>query len=157
MTVATTASRRPQSHLEDDRIRRTREVPYLRLVVSPDETILDPAHPIHPSIDHANQQRSHPVRRHPVRLTRRGRTVLWLILLGLAITAIALLAPPINADTPSGPPRTVTVHSGDTMWSIAENNLPALAPGVAVERIRVLNHLADDQIFAGEQLLIPPS
>jgi len=92
---------------------------------------------------------------HPVRLTRRGRAVLWLLLLGVAITVAALLAPASQAAGPVARPRAVTVHAGDTMWSIATKALPHQAPAAAVERIRVLNHLPDDQVFVGEQILVP--
>jgi hypothetical protein len=90
-----------------------------------------------------------------IRLTRRGRAVLWLLVAGLAIAALVLLAPASRAASPSGPPRTATVHQGDTMWSIATAMLPHDSPNVAIERIRVLNHLSDDEVYVGEQLLIP--
>jgi hypothetical protein len=93
--------------------------------------------------------------RHPVRLTRRGRIVLWLLLLGAAVTVAALLGPASQAASSPGPTRSVTVHRGDTMWSIATTMLPHESPGVAAERIRALNHLSDDELYAGEQLLIP--
>jgi predicted Zn-dependent protease len=95
--------------------------------------------------------------RRPIRLTRRGRAVLWLLLLGAAITALAFLAPASQAASPSGPPRSVTVHSGDTMWSIATTMLPKDSPNAAMNRIRVLNHLQDNEVFVGERLLIPAS
>jgi LysM domain-containing protein len=134
---------------------RPSDVPYLRLVSSSgvepfiptQRRPVDAPRPAPASRDHDGHR--------PVRLTRRGRTVLWLLLLGCAIVAMALLAPASQAAAPSGPPRAITVHSGDTMWSIASAMLPQDAPNVAAERIRVLNHLPDDEVYVGEQLLIP--
>ena len=148
--------------------RRASEVPYLRLVPAPaeaEEQLVDEQlNDVPPdAVTHIPVQRG-PGRRgpalrardsHPVRLTRRGRAVLWLLLLAVAITVAALLAPASQAAGPAAPPRAVTVHAGDTMWSIATKALPHQAPGAAVERIRVLNHLPDDQVFVGEQILVP--
>jgi LysM repeat protein len=138
---------------------RPSAVPYLRLVNSSDVRPVIPAQrrPADaPPADAgpASVGRSHDSHR-SVRLTRRGRAVLWLLLVGCAIVAMVLLAPASQAASPSGPPRAVTVHSGDTMWSIATAMLPQEAPGVAAERIRAFNHLADDEVYVGEQLLIP--
>ena len=148
--------------------RRASDVPYLRLVPAPaeaegrlvDEQLID----IPPDAAVRIPAQRWPAQRwpaqrardsHPVRLTRRGRAVLWLLLLAVAITIAALLAPASQAAGPAAQPRAVTVHAGDTMWSIATRALPHQAPGVAVEQIRVLNHLPDDQVFVGEQILVP--
>jgi LysM repeat protein len=90
-------------------------------------------------------------------LTRRGRIVVGLLLLGLAVGAMILLAPASQAATPPGPMRTVVVHHGDTMWSIASSALPDEDPSTAVREVRALNHLADNTVYVGEQLLLPPS
>ena len=107
--------------------------------------------------DPADQSRRHRVdsARRPIQLTRRGRFVLWALLVGLAVGVVLLLAPASQGAPPAGPLRPVTVHSGDTMWSIATAALPGDAPGVAIERIRILNHLSDNEVYVGEQLLIP--
>jgi Tfp pilus assembly protein FimV len=95
--------------------------------------------------------------RNSVRLTRRGRIVVGLVLLGFAVTLAALLAPPSQAATPAGPPRAIVVRSGDTLWSIATAALPREDPGAAVDRVRVFNHLPDNRVYVGEQLLLPRS
>lgn len=93
----------------------------------------------------------------PVRLTRRGRVVLGLLLLGFAIGLAVLLSPPTQAATPVGPPRAVVVHSGDTLWSIATAALPYEDPASAINRVRVFNHLPDNRVYVGQQLLLPAS
>ncbi len=92
-----------------------------------------------------------------VRLTRRGRVVFGLALLGFAITLTALLAPASQAASPAGPPRAIVVRSGDTLWSIATAAMPHDDPVAAVNRVRVFNHLPDNRVYVGEQLLLPAS
>ena len=101
-------------------------------------------------------RRSAPVRR-PVRLTKRGRIVVGVVLLGFAIGLMALLAPPTQAASPAPPPRAFVVHSGDTLWSIATSALPREDPLTAVDRVRAFNHLPDNRVYVGEQLLLPAS
>jgi LysM repeat protein len=96
-------------------------------------------------------------RRAPVRLTRRGRLVIWLILVGIAIAIAALFAPASQASAPVGQPGAVTVHAGDTMWSIATRALPGDSPTVAMARVRMLNHLETNEVYVGEQILLPPA
>jgi LysM repeat protein len=95
--------------------------------------------------------------RRPVRLTRRGRVVLGVLLLGAAIALAVLLAPATQAAAPAGPDRAVVVHTGDTLWSIATAALPGEDPYQAVDEVRVLNHLPDNRIYVGEQIVLPPA
>jgi LysM repeat protein len=53
------------------------------------------------------------------------------------------------------PHRTVVVHSGDTLWSIAASAAPSADPRVTVEKIRVLNHLDGGAVQVGQQLQLP--
>jgi hypothetical protein len=92
-----------------------------------------------------------------VRLTRRGRIVVSLFLLGLMTGIAMLLAPAIQASTPPGPTRTVVVEPGDTLWSISTSALPSEDPYQAVDQVRRLNHMHDDSIFVGQQLTLPPA
>jgi hypothetical protein len=152
MSVAISSRRGEAGHgLAVRTPRRVEGVPYLRLVVD------QAAVPVQRRSEEAAHDvpRAAPAEPRPIRLTRRGRAVLWLLLLVSAVAAMALLAPASQAASPSGPLRTVTVHSGDTMWSIATRMLPDASPNVAVDRIRVLNHLHDNEVYVGEQLLIP--
>lgn len=92
-----------------------------------------------------------------VRLTRRGRIVIGVLLLGVVVAVMALLAPASQAAAPSGPTRTVVVHRGDTLWSIATRALPGVSPDVSVERVRRLNHMGDYTVYVGQQLILPPA
>ena len=55
----------------------------------------------------------------PIRLTRRGRVVLFTFLLGVAGGIASLAAAPGQAADPPGPAPTVIVQPGDTLWGIA--------------------------------------
>jgi hypothetical protein len=90
-----------------------------------------------------------------VRLTRRGRLVAGFLLLVLAGLGLAFAAPPSDAATPAGPPTTVVVHPGDSLWSIAAQYLPSRDAPAMVERIRRLNGLDGYTIYAGQHLVLP--
>ena len=53
------------------------------------------------------------------------------------------------------PHRTVVVHSGDTLWSIAAKAAPSADPRVTVEKIRLLNHLDGGGVQVGQALQLP--
>ncbi len=93
----------------------------------------------------------------PVRLTRRGRVVVVLFLLGLMVGIAVLLSTASQASAPAGPDRAVTVHSGDTLWSISVATMPAVRPDAAMAQIRRLNHMSDNTIYVGQQLIVPPT
>ncbi len=90
-----------------------------------------------------------------VRLTRRGRLVLVTFLLALIGLAAAVAAPASEAADPAGPPATVVVHPGDTLWSIAGRCVPGRDPFGTIEEIRRLNELDGYTIHAGERLVLP--
>ena len=144
----------PQRGPIGPRRRAATAVPYLRLV-GPDEVAV--RIPTQRRADaFGGSGRLDRPRPAPIRLTRRGRIVIWLVLAGLAVVVVALFAPASHAAAPSGPARAVTVHPGNTMWSIATTGLPGLSPAVAVERVRAFNHLATNEVYVGEQILLPP-
>lgn len=93
----------------------------------------------------------------PLRLTRRGRVLLFLLAFGVALGA-ALGNQAASAGTPgvAVPVETYTVRSGETMWSIAAD---LAAPGEdvrdVVDRLLDLNDLAGAGLVAGQQLLLP--
>jgi LysM repeat protein len=91
----------------------------------------------------------------PVRLTRRGRIVLGALLVAAAVALIALLAPPTQASPPGGAARTVVVHPGDTLWSIAQRALPNESINESMLRIERLNHMSDATVYVGQQLTLP--
>lgn len=90
-----------------------------------------------------------------VRLTRRGRAVVLVFLLLVAGLGLALAAPASRAAGPGGDAPTAEVRPGDTLWSIAERELPGRDPVRAVEEIRRLNRMADYTVHAGQRVLLP--
>jgi hypothetical protein len=90
-----------------------------------------------------------------VRLTRRGRLVVLILFLLIAGLGLALLAPASRAADPARDAPTVEVRPGDTLWSIAERELPGRDPVTAVDEIRELNSLADYTVHAGQRVVLP--
>jgi LysM repeat protein len=90
-----------------------------------------------------------------VRLTRRGRVVLLVFFLLVAGVGLALAAPASRAAGPAGQAPTAEVRPGDTLWSIAERELPGRDPVRAVEEIRELNGMADYTIHPGQHVVLP--
>lgn len=91
----------------------------------------------------------------PVRLTRRGRYVVLTFLIGVVALAVVLVARPGNADDPTHPQPVAVVHSGDTLWSIAESYAPHRDRRDTIEDIRRLNHLDGYSLRVGERLRLP--
>jgi len=111
-----------------------------------------------PSVRRPVRSTPPPARRpSPVRLTRRGRVVVVLFLLGLMVGIAVLLSTASQASAPAGPDRAVTVHSGDTLWSISVAAMPGVRPDAAMAQIRRLNHMSDNTIYVGQQLILPPT
>ena len=90
-----------------------------------------------------------------MRLTRRGRVVVFTFLLGLAGGAVALIAAPGQAADQPGPAPTVIVQPGDTLWGIAEEHRGSRGRDATVEDIRRLNSLDGYGIDAGQRLVLP--
>jgi len=90
-----------------------------------------------------------------LRLTRRGQIVLTLLVTGLLLAMFSLGRFSAGAAGDPVPHRTVVVHSGDTLWSIAASAAPSADPRVTVEKIRVLNHLDGGAVQVGQQLQLP--
>ena len=103
-----------------------------------------------------------PAGRAPVRLTRRGRAVVAVLLLLLAVTVLGLLRAPATATTggrgASASPvaERVTVRPGETLWQIAERAAPGVDPRDTVARIREMNGLRTSAVAAGRVLWVPP-
>jgi LysM domain len=101
----------------------------------------------------------------PVRLTRRGRRVVWglagmvaalaAVLLSLAASGGALA----SSHGPSGSGyqgmRQVVVEPGQTLWSLAAAADPRADPRLVIPQIVSANSLAGSTIYAGEQLWVP--
>lgn len=89
----------------------------------------------------------------PVRLTRRGVLAVGAAV-ALLCAGMVLLAASCAPDTaPSQPPpASVTVRSGDTLWSIATEVAPQRDPRAEVAELRRLNGLGDADLAVGEVL-----
>lgn len=93
----------------------------------------------------------------PMRLTVRGRRVLAALVI-LAAAALGSVGGAMlgSTDQASGAATTVTVSSGDTLWSIAAG---VTAPGDDVRDVMVqiaeMNDLQGGVLLAGQQLEIP--
>ena len=108
------------------------------------------------------QSRIQPKSRKPeprtVRLTRRGRIVL---VLGFLTVALALMVPfgggvaaTLTGGTPE-PVRIVEVHPGDTLYGIAGDLAEPGHVRDMVHRIQELNSLPGGQIEEGQKLAVP--
>src|SRR5687767_2598227 len=99
--------------------------------------------------------------RSTVRLTRRGRVVVLLLGLALALAAgVFLGAGSVATERPGTPEPTqiVQVGSGDTLWGIAVDAAAATGEDdvrAMVERIQRLNALDSSMVLAGQRLRVP--
>ncbi len=92
----------------------------------------------------------------PVRLTRRGVRLIAAasLLVAGALVAIAWLSAPSGASqVPAGVPATVVVHSGDSLWSIAQRVAPQGDPRATVARLERVNGLTDGAALQPGQVL----
>jgi nucleoid-associated protein YgaU len=102
----------------------------------------------------------------PVRLTGRGRIVVWALaaigvaaitaLIWLAVAGQAQASSHVRGGTPAaGSVRRVVVRQGETLWGIATRVDPAADPRVIIGEIVDLNSLSGTAIQAGQVLLVP--
>lgn len=91
----------------------------------------------------------------PLRLTRRGRVVLFVACLLLAGAVAALAAPASQAARTPQPPEVAVVRPGDTLWSVAARHAPSDNPYGIIEEIRRRNDLPDHTIHPGQELVLP--
>lgn len=97
----------------------------------------------------------------PVRLTQRGRIVVFLLLALLALLATTLgfvfnsgSAPAGGSGAAAGS-SVVVVQPGDTLWSIAARANPNADPRVLVQRIIDVNALPGADVQPGQELSMP--
>ncbi len=93
-----------------------------------------------------------------VRLTRRGRTVLVLAFLGVALALMIPFGGWATASLTGGSPepvRVVEVQPGDTLYGIAADLAQPGQIRAMVHRIQELNSLPGGQIVEGQKLAVP--
>ncbi|CUR60438.1 Peptidoglycan-binding LysM [metagenome] len=94
-----------------------------------------------------------------VRLTRRGRLVVFIAsLLVVLATAFILLGGASVATEQGGQPEPTTlvmVGDGDTLWDIASAVAADGETQAMVQRIERLNHLESSMLLAGQELRVP--
>lgn len=91
-------------------------------------------------------------------LTRRGRLVVLLALVGLLFAAFSLGRAGTEAATAaeSSPPLVeTTVQPGESLWTVARRISPTSDPREVVQDLRRINHLPGSGLQAGQQLLLP--
>lgn len=94
-------------------------------------------------------------RRSSVRLTRRGRLVVFLAGLLVAMTAGFVLATGSTATEHSEPTTTIQVGDGETLWQIAGSLAVEGHTADMVEHIKDLNGLHGSALVAGQELRVP--
>ena len=95
-----------------------------------------------------------------VRLTRRGRTVLVLLLAALLLAAFSLgsqatQASDVAVDSATVQLEQTTVQPGESLWSVAQRIAPDNDPREVVAQIQRLNDLSGSQLQVGQHLLLP--
>ena len=97
-----------------------------------------------------------------MRLTVRGRRILAalaalpaVVALSLAVISGGSALASRDSGAPTGSFATLTVASGDSLWSIAEQVAPGADPRDVVDAIVRLNALDGVTVSAGQQLSIP--
>jgi hypothetical protein len=102
--------------------------------------------------------RSVPATPRAVRLTRRGRVVIVLAFLAVALAVMIPLSGWATATLTGGSPepvRIVEVHPGDTLYGIASDLAKPGHIREMVLRIQRLNSLPGGQITEGQKLAVP--
>jgi len=95
------------------------------------------------------------------RLSRRARQVRTVLLLALIITLANQLphfvggAFASNQVVNPGQVTYVSVHTGDTLWSLAQHYAPNTDPREWIDQVTTMNNLGSAGIIAGERLEIP--
>ncbi len=97
-----------------------------------------------------------------LRITARGRRVVaslvalpLAIALGLAVVGGGAALASNEAGAPAGSFTEITVMSGQTLWSIAEELAPAADPRDVIAQITRLNALSGGSVTAGQRIAIP--
>jgi len=101
-----------------------------------------------------------PVHR-PLRLTRRGRVVVWLmsvlVLAALVVAGVLLAGGTAQASRPAKalPVQYHVLMPGETLWGLAAQLAPSADPRDVVAQIIELNSLTGAEVRAGTRLALP--
>ncbi|MDQ1137347.1 hypothetical protein QE410_002146 [Microbacterium sp. SORGH_AS 1204] len=97
-----------------------------------------------------------------LRITPRGRRIVAFLValpivmaLGLAIVGGGSALASNDAGAPAGSFTEITVMSGETLWSIAEEVAPSADPRDVIAKISRLNALSGGSVAAGQRIAIP--
>ena len=93
-----------------------------------------------------------------VRLTRRGRVVVVVLMLGLLLAALTVFGPHSAATGEAGTPvptRTVEVGQGETLWGIASDVAKPGQVRETVHQIEELNALTGPGLRVGQEIAVP--
>jgi len=96
--------------------------------------------------------------RSQVRLTRRGRLVVFVLALAFVLTAAIFLGTRSTATNETGPElqtELVMVGDGETLWGIASELAEDGEVRDMVDQIERLNALDDSMLYAGQELHVP--
>ncbi len=95
----------------------------------------------------------------PVRLTRRGRLIVFVALLVAVLAGLVAWGPSVTATSQPGTPvpaRTVVVQPGETLWDIATRADPTGNVGDLVHEIAELNALpSTGDVQIGQRIAVP--
>lgn len=91
------------------------------------------------------------------RLSRRGKQVRTAILLAIIITGANAFISNAQAanETPSSSFQYVTIHSGETLWQLAEKYSPNTDPRDFIQNVVSLNQLKTSVVTPGQKIALP--
>jgi len=120
---------------------------------------ISPTYPTRPVIAPARCATARPAPRTEVRLTRRGRVVVFVASLVVVLSAafFGLTDRSVATDKAGRPEPTtvVMVGYGDTLWGIADEAAGDGSTSDMVDRIIDLNALDSGMVVAGQKLRVP--
>ena len=89
-------------------------------------------------------------------LTTRGRRVLAILALVPMVITMVLTGQHQASATGTAPTsKQIVVHSGESLWDIAVRVNPDSDPRQTMWDIKLLNHMTDSRLDAGQALIVP--
>jgi LysM domain len=113
---------------------------------------------IHPGFSRTPARPARRPRSSSVRLTRRGRLVAVVLLVGLVLALLTVFGPHSAATGETGAPvqtRTVEVGPGDNLWGIASQVAEPGHVREMVHQIEELNALSGPAVAVGQEVAVP--